>query len=190
MTDDAPILCSDADIADLIALAGKDSVAGQAALAQRLAGFPADPRLHFLSGSLRAGAGDYDGARIAMRRAIEIAPDYPLARFQLGMLLMTSGEFPAALEVLHPLIKPAPANYLEWFAAGAAHFMRDEFEAAIPALRQGLALNLENAALNHDMALLLSRLETPENRTDDPEGAEPSAAQLLLQQAALRSTRH
>lgn len=190
MTDDASSLCPDADIAALAALAGQDGAAGQAALMQRLADFPADPRLHFLSGSLRAGAGDFDGARIAMRRAIEIAPGYALARFQLGMLLMTSGEFPAALEVLHPLINAAPATYLEWFASGAAHFMRDDFDAAIPALRQGMALNVENAPLNHDMALLLSRLEAPESEADDQEGAELSAARLLLQQAALRSTRH
>jgi len=190
MTDDAPTLCSDADIADLVALASEDCVAGQGELLQRLADFPSDPRLHFLSGSLRAGAGDYEGARVAMRRAIEIAPGYALARFQLGMLLMTSGEFPAALEVLHPLIKAAPTNYLEWFASGTAHFMRDQFEAAIPALRQGLALNQENAPLNHDMALLLSKLETPETGADGQDSAEPSAAQLLLQQAALRSTRH
>ena len=187
---EASSLCPDADIADLATLAGKDGAAGQAVLAERLADFPGDPRLHFLNGSLRAATGDYDGARTAMRRAIEIAPGYALARFQLGMLLMTSGEFPAALEVLHPLVQSTPTSYLEWFASGTAHFMRDDFAAAIPALRQGLALNVENAPLNHDMALLLSRLERPDDAADTQEGVELSAAQLLLQQAALRSTRH
>jgi len=190
MTNDAPTLCPDADIADLAALAGKEGAAVHVVLAERLADFPGDPRLHFLNGSLRAGAGDFDGARTAMRRAIEIAPGYALARFQLGMLLMTSGEFPAALEVLQPLVQAAPTNYLEWFASGAAHFMREDFAAAIPALRQGLALNAENAPLNHDMALLLSQLERPGEVADTQGGAELSATQLLLQQAALRSTRH
>jgi len=190
MTEDASTLCPDAEIAELAALVDEDEAAGLAALTQRLVEFPADPRLHFLVGSLRAGAKDYEGARIAMRRAIEIAPGYALARFQLAMLLMTSGEFPAALEVLHPLIAAAPASYLEWFAAGADHFMRDDFESAASALRQGLALNTENAPLNHDMALLLARIEAAEATPDQPADAEVSAAQSLLQQAALRSTRH
>ena len=72
-------------------------------LAALIAEHPQDGRLRFLQGALLADQRQYGEAATAMRRAVELAPDFVLARFQLGFLELTSGQATAALAAWGPL---------------------------------------------------------------------------------------
>ena len=179
--------CPDETIVALVAMLQQDEPAGIAELRNLVARFEGDARLHFLQGSMMAGHKDYAAARAAMRRAIDIAPDFAIARFQLGFLQLTSGEAWPAQETWGPLHGLAERHYLRFFVDGLCHLIRDEFAEAISKLEQGIAANDENLPLNKDMSLVLDEM-----RREGMSGGqgEMSSAQMLLQQASLRSTRH
>ena len=185
MTDNDRKLCSEARLSALLAAAAKDEARATGELTALLLDFPSDPRLHFLKGSFLAGKQDYAAARMAMRRAVDLAPDYGIARFQLGLLLLTSGEPYAAQEAWGPLHGLAAEHYLRLFVEGLCHLIRDEFGRAIQSLEEGIARNAENPAMNRDMQLVIDEIN---RKRSDSGGA--SSVDLLLQQAALKATRH
>jgi tetratricopeptide (TPR) repeat protein len=175
-------LAPDDAMTALIQRVGKDVRKGMKELDGLLVDFPNDPRLHFLKGSLLAGNEDYEGARLAMRRAVDIAPNYAVARFQLGFLLLTSGDAIAAQEAWGPLHGLPADNYIRRFVDGLCHLIRDEFDDAIHGLQEGIARNQENAPMNRDMQLIIDEIR---ERGLKPDGA-MSSVDFLLQQSALR----
>lgn len=183
-------LCPDDKMKALVAAIDRDLASGTRTLDALVAEYPGDPRLHFLKGSLLAGAEDYAGARVAMRRAVDIAPDFAIARFQLGFLLLTSGEPHAAQEAWGPLHALAEDNYLRIFVTGLTHLINDQFEDTIRLLQDGMRRNTENAPMNRDMQLIIDEVRTKMSKPDA--GAEPpmSSVDFLLQQSALKPTRH
>jgi tetratricopeptide (TPR) repeat protein len=181
--------CSDDELKIVLDTAGNDTAHGLSLLKDGLMQYPSDPRLHFLHGSLLAEVKDYTSAPLAMRRAVDLAPDFRLARFQLGFLLLTSGEAHAAQEAWGPLLASPQEDYLRHFVIGLNHLILDEFEEAIRLLEHGIAANTENPAMNRDMELIIA--EAHARLGDSQGGDEPlSSAQLLLQQSALKATRH
>jgi tetratricopeptide (TPR) repeat protein len=166
----------------LLQRVGKDVRKGMKELDGLLVDFPDDPRLHFLKGSLLAGREDYVGARVAMRRAVDLAPNFAVARFQLGFLLLTSGEPIAAQETWGPLHGLPADNHIRLFVEGLCHLIRDEFDDAIHALQEGIARNQENAPMNRDMQLIIDDIREKGLKS---EGA-MSSVDFLLQQSALR----
>lgn len=179
-------ICPDETIAALVAMLQQDEPAGLAELKNLVDRFQGDARLHFLQGSMMASHKDYEGARKAMRRAVDLAPDFTIARFQLGFLQLTSGDTWSAQETWGPLHSLAEGHYLRCFVDGLCHLIRDEFPEAISKLEQGRAANDENLPLNTDMALVLDEMRLKGMSS----GHGVSSAQMLLQQASLRSTRH
>ena len=179
--------CPEDALAGLLEAAADDEK-GLAAADRLLLDYRRDPRLHFLRGSILAGMGRIDEAHSAMSEAVEIAPGFAIARFQLGFLLFTSGMAEAAEEVWRPLLDAPKGDPLALFVAGLGHLARDEFAEAVAMLREGIALNHVNPALNADMNRLISEIETipPESGEEEP----MSLAQLALRQSAARSTRH
>jgi len=117
--------------------------------------YPRDARLHFLKGSLLAGEQDYAGARVSMRQAVDLAPDYHVARFQLGFLLLTSGEPHAAQEAWGPLHSLPADNYLHIFVQGLCHLIKDDFAETVRLLQDGIVRNKENPAMNRDMQMII-----------------------------------
>jgi tetratricopeptide (TPR) repeat protein len=182
-------LCPEAKISALVAAIGKDRSHEMEEVDRLLSDYPNDPRLHFLKGSLLAGRQDYVPARASMRHAVDLAPDYAIARFQLGFLLLTSGEPHAAQEAWGPLHALAADNYLRVFVIGLCHLIRDEFADAVRLLQDGMARNRDNPAMNRDMQLIVDEIHGKLSRGDGGE-APMSSVDFLLQQAALKSTRH
>jgi len=185
MTQETLVLCPDDRMQALLEAAGGQDGAAALDAAERLSGeYPADPRLHFLRGSMLAAERRYPEAHAAMSRAIEVAPGYAIARFQLGLLELSSGDPAAALGTWAPLQALDEDNPLRLFSAGLEHMARDEFEAARAKLEQGIALNQENPALNRDMRMVIAEMPSP-----GPE--EPtSSVDFLLRQSAARGTKH
>lgn len=194
MTDHPPALCSDMEIAALTAAIARDEARGTAMLREAVARHGGDARLRFLLGSVQASAGDIRAACAELRQAVDLDPSYAIARFQLGLLLLTSGRAEEAETIWRPLLAAADDDPLRWFVEGLGLVIRDRFAVALPLLDRGMALNTRNAPLNRDIALLAEALRKAlaGGGTDarDPESGALSATHLLLQQAALRSTRH
>jgi Flp pilus assembly protein TadD len=181
--------CPDDVIAGLLETVTNDEPAGISQLERLLTRYPDDPRLHFLRGSLLAAAQDYTAAHRAMRRAVDLAPDYGIARFQLGFLLLTSGEPHAAQEAWGPLHGLAASDYLRLFAEGLTHLIHDRFAEAIARLEDGISRNQDNPAMNNDMRMIIDEARR-KLAVDGDTDALSSSAHLLLQQAALKATRH
>ncbi len=155
--------------------------------------YPADPRLHFLRGSLLAGMGRPIEALPPLRKAVELAPDFAIARFQLGFFLLTSGEPAEALSVWGPLAMLPKEHYLRMFVGGLTHLIRDEFDETIRQLEQGIAANEENLPLNRDMQLIIDQVRgLLENKaTGAAEGDDSvSATSFLLGQFGAKPTKH
>jgi tetratricopeptide (TPR) repeat protein len=148
-----------------------------------LAAYPEDPRLHFLRGSILASIGRSIEALPALKRAVELAPDFAIARFQLGFFQLTSGEPGNALATWGPLALLPNGHYLRSFVAGLTHLIRDEFAASIDQLRQGMEANDENPPLNRDMQLIADQVGALLLAGQaDPSGDTASAASFLLGQ--------
>lgn len=193
MTGSTAAFCDEDRLSQLMARLSTDESEGIRELDMLLASYPDDPRLHFLQGSFLAAGSEYARAASAMRRAVDLEPDYHLARFQLGFLLLTSGQPYAAQEAWGPLHGLPRNHYLRLFVEGLCHLIRDEFSDAIALLREGMDLNQDNAPMNADMQLVITGIENrSETGSEEGEGSgEPvSAAQMLLQQAALKATHH
>jgi tetratricopeptide (TPR) repeat protein len=152
-----------------------------------LTAYPQDARLHFMKGSLLAGSEDYAAARVSMRRAVDLAPDFAVARFQLGFLLLTSGEPYPAQEAWGPLHALPKNHYLRLFVDGLCHLIRDEFEDTIRMLEAGIAGNSENLPMNRDMQLIINEVRSKLGASQD---TATSSVDQLLQQAAFKGTRH
>ncbi|HLZ04895.1 MAG TPA: tetratricopeptide repeat protein [Bradyrhizobium sp.] len=185
--------CPDADIAQLLGLAGTNDAELAARVVDLIRAYPSDERLHFLEGSLLAAGRDYEAAAKAMARAIELAPSFAIARFQLGFLQLTSGRPDAARATWASLRHAQGEDPLRFFVEGLDHLIRDEFDEAIRLLERGMAVNTQNAPLNHDMGLLIGEMRARQAGVGGDDGGDvsvASAAQQLLQQAALKSTRH
>lgn len=180
-------LCPD-DKLQAVMAARQDDVAPSRALDDLLSAYPGDSRLHFLKGSWLAGRGDYQAARSAMRRALDLAPDYTVARFQLGLLELSSGEPIAAQETWGPLHGLPLDNFIRLFVVGLCHLIRDEFPDAVRKIEEGIAKNRENAPMNGDMQLIVDEIR----RLQSDHALEPavSSVDLLLQQAAMKARKH
>ena len=155
-----------------------------------VADYPEDPRLHFLRGSLLASMGRPIEAMPALKKAVELAPDFALARFQLGFFQLTSGEATDALSTWGPLALLPVDHYLRMFVAGLTYLIRDEFEPALEQLRAGIAANEENPPLNRDMHLLaeqIERLKTHEAGAEVDASGSASATSMLLNQFGSRT---
>ena len=194
MTDTSPIiLCPEPELTTLLEQMTSDEANAMRCLAVLLAEYEDDPRLHFLEGSLFAEQRDYSAARDAMRRAVDLAPDFAIARFQLGFLLLTCGEPHAAQEAWGPLHGLPQDNYLRIFVTGLCHLIRDEFDDAVARLGEGISRNDENPALNNDMQMIVDEIHRKPRQSGggDTGGDAPlSPAQLMLQQASFKATRH
>jgi len=171
----------------LVSAVGADMRRGMRDLDSMLHEYPRDARLHFLKGSLLAGEQDYAGARVSMRQAVDLAPDYHVARFQLGFLLLTSGEPHAAQEAWGPLHSLPADSYLHIFVQGLCHLIKDDFTETVKLLQDGIARNKENPAMNRDMQMIIDEVR---NKPDSSARDTPvSSVDFLLQQAAFKPKR-
>jgi tetratricopeptide (TPR) repeat protein len=190
-------ICPDNLLAQAVEIAGADDARGVANLDQLLETYGEDGRLHFLRGSVLAGMQRYDEALPAMRRAVQAAPGFAVARFQLGLLELSSGLPQEADATLQPLDLLPPDHPLRIFGAGLRNLIRDNLSEAVRLLREGIAVNTENPAMNNDMRLLAEQTQLKIDQGGDappPAAAEEdeptSLAHLALQQFAAKPTRH
>ena len=183
-------ICSEERLQELVATMQNEQGDDLQECERLLVEYPEDARLHFLRGSILAGIGRPIEAMPALRRAVELAPDFLLARFQLGFFQLTSGEAADALGTWGPLALLPADHYLRLFVGGLTHLIRDEFTDALDQLRAGMAANLENPPLNNDMAMLAGQIEQLMRGDVENASGDASATSLLLGQFSDRGPLH
>lgn len=136
---------------------------------------PGHGKAHYLLGALHAEIGLYDRAVSEIERAIELHVDLPTAYFQLGLLHITAGRITEAMAAWMPLDALGEDDALLIFKRGLLHLVKDEFADCIADLKRGIALNIENQALNHDMARILAQVEPLAGSAETTSQAETDA---------------
>lgn len=175
------ILCDDTELQPLIEAMRADPSGQIARLNNLTVKYPEDARLFFLLGSALIGEGRMIEGHGALKRAVDIAPDFAVARYQLGFFQLTSGEAANALDTWGRLDLLPDGHYLRKFVDGLRCLIRDDFKGAIASMRQGMALNQENPPMNNDIQLLIDRCEPLADKQRD-DGEQTSEAALLLSQ--------
>jgi tetratricopeptide (TPR) repeat protein len=105
-----------------------------------------------------------------MERALALSAELHTARLQLALLYLGAQRVEDARRVLQPLQELAPDHALHHFGFGLQYLMQDRFAECRAALEQGIALNVENPALNTDMGKLLDALPALDGSQAPPPG--------------------
>ena len=127
-------------------------------LRDALARDPGNAELHYLLGAEHAHRQEYPQAVLQMRTALDINPKLHFARLQLGLLYLTMSQPGDSLAIWAPLEELDESAALKAFKRGLEALIRDDFPACIGFLQRGIALNKQNAPLNHDMSQLIDRV--------------------------------
>jgi Flp pilus assembly protein TadD len=139
---------------------------------------------HFLIGAELAQLGRMDEAEMAYANAVLLAPALDMARYQLGLIQFTSGRAALALVTWGPLFQTPPDSALQRIVRGFAALAQDDFAAATACFREGMALNLDNAALNRDMQLMLDRIEAHTQAAAPAPAPAPAPGQAVPQEVS------
>jgi tetratricopeptide (TPR) repeat protein len=128
---------------------------------------PANAELRYLLGAELAQRQEYTEAVAQMRSALDIDPKLHFARLQLGLLYLTMSKPNDSLAVWAPLEDLDESAALKAFKRGLEALIRDDFPACIGFLQRGIALNKQNAPLNHDMSQLIDLNKLNATLNDD-----------------------
>lgn len=120
---------------------------------------PNDGRLHFLLGAIHAEIGLDERAIAELGRAAQLAPELHTAHFQLGTLLLKRGDVERAKEAWRPLDMLDRNHPLHLFKSALMRLADGDYAQCIAELKQGIARNDENEALNAEMREVLLRTE-------------------------------
>lgn len=127
---------------------------------------PNNANAQYLLGALHAELGMYERAAQEMELALDINPDLPTARFQLGLLHITSGNTEKAKQIWQLLSELGEDHPLYLFKEGMIDLSEDRFQESIDKLKQGIAVNAENEALNNDMLKMIAKAEAALTNSD------------------------
>jgi tetratricopeptide (TPR) repeat protein len=142
---------------------------------------PDHAQAHFLLGAQYAEIGMPGRAIEEMSVSLQIEPNLEMARFQLGLLLLTVARVDEASEVWQPFDALEATHPLHLFKKGLLCMVRDEFDDARMFLREGIARNTVNPALNRDMANVIAHIDqaVAELKAPADEGGESDAEQHI-----------
>lgn len=145
---------------------------------------PNDYRLWFQLGNARGLVGDDRGAELALKRAIELAPDYPEPHWYLGNLLLRTGREQQAFAELRLAVAENPKTYLPQVFDLAWHVSHGDMAAVLkatgdtPAARAGLADYLLKQQRLDDALQLWSNLNAAQQQEQRETGAKIEQALL------------
>jgi tetratricopeptide (TPR) repeat protein len=143
----------------LRAMENDESEAAITYLKRALVLAPNDGRLHFLLGAVHAEIGLDERAIAELSRAAQLAPELHTAHFQLGTLLLKRGEVERAAQAWRPLDVLDRNHPLYLFKSALTRLAEGDYSHCIADLKQGIARNDENEALNAEMREALARTE-------------------------------
>ncbi|MBT0666518.1 tetratricopeptide repeat protein [Geobacter pelophilus] len=98
---------------------------------------------------------DYEGAKKAYLRAVELSPDSDITRYNLGLLYTSLNDFANADQVLRELLKRSPNNVMGWAAFGDLALRRSLFTEAETRFRKALSLQPEAVQVHQKIGNLM-----------------------------------
>jgi tetratricopeptide (TPR) repeat protein len=123
-----------------------------------LVGTPGHADLHYRHGLLLRQVGRLDEATEALRRAIEINPQYSKALVKLAICLKERGEVDAAIETFQRALR-LDGEYVDvHYQLGLLFAQRSQFDLAIEQFEQAVAGNDQNIAFQANLALALQNI--------------------------------
>ena len=118
-----------------------------------------EAQLRYLRAAEYAQEKRYAEAEAEFIATLEIDPALYTCRFQLGLLQLTNAEVDKARDTWARLYAADVPADLQYFSRGLEAMIVDDFNTAIELLRQGMALNHSNPALNRDMQMVIDKME-------------------------------
>lgn len=121
----------------------------------------------YLLGAEYAQIGMYDRAVEFFQKSIDCDPSLHTARFQLGLLKLTLNDVDGGTETLQPLTLLGETHYLNLFQQGLVAVAKGDKALGVAKLKEGIANNQENAALNKDMQGVINRNQDDDSDSND-----------------------
>jgi predicted TPR repeat methyltransferase len=136
---------------------------------------PGEPRIFIIGMLLAEAAGNPAGALEAVRRAVKVAPEWPVAVIELGLALARQNQFPEAMKTAERAVQLDGNNlWVLSHVIDIAHRAR-HFETAIVWLERAAALNPGNIEIQQ----LLARDWTVTGQHDKAQAAYDQLVQAL-----------
>ena len=112
----------------------------------------------FAEGEQAYGAGDLENAELALRRSLELNPDYYPALELLGFTLLSMGEYDESLRYLSELLTSNAYSVSARLGKGRIHLLQGDFEDAIFEFNIALNVNPANAEVHFYRSLTLRQM--------------------------------
>jgi Tfp pilus assembly protein PilF len=102
--------------------------------------------------------GDDEGAKVLLRRALEIAPNYPDAHATLGGILVSQGRLEEGIGHLETSLKLEEKNASGWLSLGIAQLAQGDAASGAASMRRAKSLDPTNANAPYHLARALVQL--------------------------------
>ncbi|MGA3211583.1 MAG: tetratricopeptide repeat protein [Terriglobales bacterium] len=106
---------------------------------------PQDSRAELYLGRAYTGLYDTENAAAAMKKAIEIDPDFYEARTSYAAVLLDRGDFDEAVRQLDVVTRREPENGTAWYLLSQAYVRKNSYDLAIEAGRKAVQFTPGNA---------------------------------------------
>lgn len=103
----------------------------------------------------RKDAGDFDGARRGLERAVEMEPGRLEARHWLGILLARERDYAESTKHLEHALSLEPANIEIWIDLGNVHALNHDYAKAAASYRAALAVDPDSALAHLNLGYAL-----------------------------------
>jgi len=113
---------------------------------------PQKARAWFNLGAAQAD-GDPKGARVSLRRAIELQPQFPDAFVSFGVLEQNARNFPQALLYFQEALRQDEKLWPAWYNLGNAWFSMGDYDRAIVSFERALNLNRDYYSAHYNIAV-------------------------------------
>lgn len=167
--------------------AAGNPVAALAVLDEALAGYPANPLLHFNRAVALVDEKRYDEAIAALRRGLALDATHAEARLTLAKVLVTSHQYDSALaeiDAYADLAGAAAQSFDELYVRGLALRHLNRTEESESALRAALAVDPGHADALFNLGAVLARRGVPDEAVAylrKAAGLDPSKADVRYQ---------
>jgi predicted TPR repeat methyltransferase len=136
---------------------------------------PGEPRIFIIGMLLAEAAGNPAGALEAVRRAVKVAPEWPVAVVELGLALARQNQFPEAMKTAERAVQLDGDNLQVLSSVIDIAHRAQHFETAIVWLERAATLNPGNLEIQH----LLARDWTLTGQHDKAQAAYDQLVQAL-----------
>ena len=184
-----PMICDQATIDSIAHLMQHAEDDALSMIADALANWPQDARLHLLRGAIHAQRGEASEARGDFTQAIVLDPNQHTARYMLGHLELTAGNVDQAIAIWVPL-SALRDGAIGHFAQGMIELATGRIQEALAELRHGLGLSTDDALASFFRSTVTAVEQSLSTASSTPLDDEKSGNHYLLAEYLSSRTQH